>query len=47
MIPSEVSQTEKTNVTWYHLYVDSKKIEIIEFICKMETHRHREQIHGY
>ena len=25
IIPSEVSQT-KTNITWYHLYVKSKKI---------------------
>ena len=48
MIPSEVSQKEKDKYYMiFHLYVESKKNRINEFICKMETHRHREQIHGY
>ena len=45
---SEVSQT-KTNVIWYHLHIESKKIVIqMNFYQKQkQTHRHRKQIYGY
>ena len=33
---SEVSQ-KKTNVIWYHFYVESKKNDTNEIICKTET----------
>ena len=47
IILSEVSQT-KTNIIWYHLYVDSKKkIQMNLFIKQKQTHRHRKQIYGY
>ena len=36
IILSEVSQT-KTNIIWYHLYVESKKNDTNEFIYKTET----------
>ena len=35
IILSEVSQT-KTNVIWYHLYVESKKKDMNELIYKTE-----------
>ena len=34
-IPSEVSQI-KTNITWYHLYVESYKNDTNELIYKMK-----------
>ena len=37
VIPSEVGQTEKGDIIWYHLYVESKKINTNEFIYKTET----------
>ena len=36
IILNEVSQT-KTNIIWYHLYVESKKNDIYELIYKTET----------
>ena len=35
IILSEVSQ-RKTNIIWYHFYVESKKIYLPEFIYKTE-----------
>ena len=35
-ILSEVSQTEKTNIIWYHLYVESKKNDTNELSYKTE-----------
>lgn len=33
---SKISQTEKTNVAWYHLYVESTgKKSVIETECRM------------
>ena len=47
VILSEVSQT-KTNIIWYHLYVESKKmIEMNLFTKQRQTHRHRGQTCGY
>ena len=47
IILSEVSQT-KTNIIWYHLYVDSKKmIQMNLFTKQKQTYRHRKQIYGY
>ena len=37
IILSEVSQKEKTNTIWYHLYVESKKNDINELIYKTKT----------
>ena len=37
IIPSEENQTEKGDIIWYHLYVESKKINTKEFIYKTET----------
>ena len=44
---SEVSRT-KTNTTWYHLYVESKKItQMNSFTKHKQTHGLRKQIYGY
>ena len=44
---SEVSQ-RKTNIMWYHLYVESKKmIQMNLFTKQKQTHRHRKQTYGY
>ena len=41
---SEVSQT-KTNILWYHLYVESKKmIQMNLFTKQKQTHRHRNKL---
>ena len=34
---SEISQTEKANTSWYHLYVESKKYNKLVNITKKET----------
>ena len=42
-ILSEVSQT-KTDVTWYHLYVESEKLIQTNLLIKQkQTHKHRKQ----
>ena len=47
IILSEESQ-RKTNIIWYHLYVESKKmIQMNIFIKQKETHRLRKQTDGY
>ena len=47
IILSEVSQT-KTNIIWYHLYVEFKKmIQMNLFTKQKQTHRHRKQTYGY
>ena len=46
IILREVSQT-KTNIIWYHLYVESKKIIQINLFTKQKhTHRYRKQTYG-
>ena len=35
-ILNEISQTDKTNIIWYHLYVESKKNDTNELIYKTE-----------
>ena len=43
----KVSQT-KTNIIWYHLYVESfKKLQINSLEKQKQTHRYRKQIYGY
>ena len=44
IILSEVSQTEKPNVTRYNLCVESKKMIQINLFTK-QTHNHRKQIY--
>ena len=47
IILSEVSQT-KTNIIWYHLYVESKKIiQRNSFTKQKQTNRHRRQSYSY
>ena len=47
IILSEVSQT-KTNIIWYHLYVESKKNDTNELTYKQkQTHRHGKQTYGH
>ena len=47
IILSEVSQT-KTNIMWYHLFVESwKMIQMNLFTKQKQTHRHRKQTYGY
>ena len=47
IILSEVSQ-RKTNIIWYHLYVESKKmIQMNLFTKQKHTFRHRKQTYGY
>ena len=47
-IVSEVSQTEKTNIIYYYLYVESKKMIQMNLLKKQkQTHRHRKQTYGY
>ena len=37
IILSEVSQTEKTNIIWYHLHVETnKKNDTKELVCRTE-----------
>ena len=36
IILSEVSQTEKTNIIWYHLYVESKENDRNELTYKIQ-----------
>ena len=45
---SEVSQT-KTNIVWYHLYVESKKKKWYKWICLQNRNRltERKQTYGY
>ena len=44
---NEVRQ-KKTNIIWYHLHVDSKKIiQMNAFTNQKLTHRHWKQAHGY
>ena len=44
----KVSQT-KTNIIWYHLYVESlkKKVQINSLVKQKQTHRYRKQSYGY
>ena len=38
----------ETNIIWYHLYVESKKLIQVNLSTKQtQTHRHREQTYGY
>ena len=47
VILSEVSQ-RKTNIIWYHLYVESKKMIQMNLFTKQKyTHRHRKQTYDY
>ena len=47
VILSEVSQT-KTNITWYRLYVESKKMVQMNLFTKQKnSHRCRKQTYGY
>ena len=47
IILSEASQT-KTNIIWYHFYVESKKSDKSELIYKTEkSHKYRKQTYGY
>ena len=47
IILSEVSQ-RKTNIIWYHLHVESKKMTQMNLFTKRkQTHRHRKQTYGY
>ena len=47
IILSEVSQT-KTNIIWYHLYMESKKtMQINLFKKQKQTHRLRKHTYGY
>ena len=43
---SEISQTEKKNAIWYHLYVDSKK-KYIKLVNKPKKKKKKEQAHRY
>ena len=45
IILNEVSQT-KTNNIWYHLYVESKTVQMNLFTKKKQTHN-RKQTSGY
>ena len=45
-ILSEVNQ-RKTNIIWYHLYVESEKWYKWNYLQNKQTHRHRKQIYGY
>ena len=46
-ILSELNQT-KTNIIWYHLYAESKKmIQMNLFTKQKQTHRLRRQTYGY
>ena len=46
IIPSEVRQ-KKTNSMWYHLYVESKKIQMNLLTKHKYTHKHTKQAYGY
>ena len=47
IILSEVNQT-KTNIIWYHLYVESKKMVQMNLFTKQKlSHRCRKQTYGY
>ena len=44
---SEVTQ-RKTNIVWYHLYVESKQYnKLVNITKKKQTPRYREQTSGY
>ena len=45
IILSEVSQ-RKTYIIWYHLYVESKKIQMRLYTKQKQIHRHRKQTYG-
>ena len=48
IILSEVSQTRKINIIWYHLYVESKKmIQMDLFTKQKQTHSLQKQTYGY
>ena len=50
IILCEISQTdkEKTNITWYQLYMESEKnSKLVNETKKKQTHRQREQTSGY
>ena len=39
---------KKTNIIWYCLYVESKKmVQMNLFTKQKQTHKHRKQTHGY
>ena len=47
---SEISQTfrqRKTNTKYYHLYVESEKLKLVNITNKNQTHKYREQTNGY
>ena len=45
---SEISQTEKANTVWHHLYVESKKkYNKLVNLTKKQIHRFSEQTSGY
>ena len=48
IILNEICQS-KTNIIWYHLYMESNKNDTNEVIYKTErkTHRHWKQSYGY
>ena len=47
IMPSDKSD-RKTNATWYHLHVESKKYnELVNITKKKQSHRYREQNSGY
>ena len=43
---SEISQ-KKTNSVCYHLYVESRKIKLMNITKKKQTHKYRKQTSGY
>ena len=43
---SEISQ-RKTNSVCYHLYVESRKIKLMNITKKKQTHKYRKQTSGY
>ena len=47
IMPSEISQ-RKTNIVWYHLFVESKKYnKLVNITKKKQTYRSIEQTNGY
>ena len=45
---NEISQMGKTNIVWYHLYVESKNYsKQVNITKKKQTHSYREQTSGY
>ena len=37
----------KTDIIWYHLYMESNKNDTKELIKQKQTHRFNEQMYGY